>query len=118
MKKISNKYFSFYIPLFLILLFTWSIFGYVQVELNTYLFAKNIPTVEKLCKDNSLEADAEFRYFKILFYNKGLETSSVYCIFTNSDLNLRLDINKNKEWRVVFTSQLNKDRSWYWPLYF
>ena len=98
--------------------FAWSIFGYIQVELSTYLFSNNIPVAEKLCQDNSQVSSAELKYFKILYYNKGLETLSMYCIFTNSNLNLRLDINKNKEWRVVFASQLNKERNWYWPLYF
>jgi hypothetical protein len=119
MKEVSNKHLSFYISIIFVAMILWSVFSYIQVEMNTYLFSSEIGQAESLCKNNLQSSDtSDLKYFKILNYNKGLETASIYCIFNNSDSNLQLDINKNLQWRVIFSSKLNRERGWYWPLYF
>lgn len=119
MKEIRNKHLFFFLYLGGLFIFMGSIFSYAQVELNTYFFSREITEANSLCKSNLQSGDnTDFKYFKILSYNKGLETASIYCIFSDSGSNSRLDINKTAQWRVVFSTKINQERNWYWPLYF
>lgn len=95
-----------------LLLFIWS---YVQTEITTWAYANQISNLEQLCLDSAEKSNLKF--YKILWYNKGLESATVYCIYDQPEKNTRLEINKNLEWRINYSTKLNKERNLYWPIY-
>lgn len=97
----------------LIITAAWS---YVQAELNPIFSVNEASEIGKICN----QPEYTLKFFKVTNYDKGLQKATVFCIYEQSNQNRRLDLNKNDKnggWRVVFSSQLNKERSWYWPIY-
>jgi hypothetical protein len=98
--------------IFFLCLFLWS---YLQTEISTWAYANQINNIEQLCLDSSEKSTLKF--YKILWYNKSLESAAVYCIYDQQEKNSRLEISKNQEWRITYSTKLNKERSLYWPIY-
>jgi len=99
----------------IIIFFLLLIWSYIQTEIVTWAYAGQVSNIEKLCLDSSEKSNLKF--YKILWYDKGLESATVYCIYDQSEKNTRLEINKNEEWRINYSTKLNKERNLYWPIY-
>jgi hypothetical protein len=105
-----------FIGILLVLIFVGSsIFSYITAELNTNLYLASIDNVAELC---STESNPDFKYLKIISYEKALRKAKVYCIYKDSDKNLELELNYGRsKWQAYLTTKLNKERNFYWPIY-
>ncbi|MEM1312735.1 MAG: hypothetical protein AAGF07_04705 [Patescibacteria group bacterium] len=91
------------------------IFSYITAELNTRMYADQFDNLDLLC---STDVNEDFKYLKVISYEKAFNRASVYCVYEDSSKNLRLDLNyRESEWQVYLTTRLNKKRNLYWPIY-
>lgn len=116
MVLVKNNSFKILILITTVLLFfIISIWSYIQAEISTAIFSSEISNITSLC--NSSNKNNNLKYYKIVNYNKSVQTATIYCIYEDSSLNVKLDLNKSDDWRIVFATKLNKEKSYYWPIY-
>lgn len=96
---------------FSFLVFSFS-FSYLWSETVTFLYSKDL-NLKEICSQE------DFKFGKIIDYQKYKNTASVYCIYTDSSKNIRLDLNfQNNNWQVIKRILLNSEKGQlYWPIY-
>jgi hypothetical protein len=116
--KIQNRvvdYWRFLGVLLGIVVFVFLTFGYISTELNTYLYASQITNVDELC---STYQNQDFKYVKVLQYEKSINQAEIYCIYGDSNKNIDIDMSfEGGKWQPYLTLKLNKNRNFYWPIY-
>jgi len=108
----------YYINLILILTFflvTFNLgFSYVETEINTNLSLNEFNNLEELCP----KKDLDFKYAKVVTFEKARRFSRIYCIYEDPSKNVQLDMNHTGgKWQPYFRQNLNQDRNIYWPIY-
>jgi hypothetical protein len=87
--------------------------SYIQAEIVTNLYAKDIPNIEELCAKKS----SDLKGYKLLKYEKYRKELVMYCLYENPKLNTRITANLTNIWTVVQTDKLNEKGGLYWPIY-
>ncbi len=117
-KVFQNKtlnYWGFLVGLLIILLFSSLIFAYIRAETATNLYLKEIKNISELCETAE---NPDFKYAKVINYEKALTKAKVYCIYEDSSKNLELNlILEEDKGRIYLIKKINKDRNLYWPVY-
>lgn len=104
-----------------ILFFTFIVFlllSYLQAELLTFLYSSKAP-IREFCKQ--IKPFEVLIGVKIIYLEKQKREMQVYCLYQNSQENLKLTLVRqlSKEvWKVLLIEKLNKDGNLYWPIYF
>lgn len=96
---------------FSFLVFSFS-YSYLWSETVTFLYSKDL-NLKEICSQE------DFKFGKIIDYQKYKNTASVYCIYTDSSKNIQLDLNfQNNNWQVIKRILLNSEKGkLYWPIY-
>jgi hypothetical protein len=105
---------NFWLVIAFLLLLAGIFYPYVQTEILTSLYNKDLP-IQKICTDNN--PLGQLRYSKIIEYEKSSGQARVYCLYADSKQNTSLRLTQTKDWQVYLTLRLNKDRNFYWPMY-
>lgn len=98
----------------ILLCFLFSIsYGYLNVELLTFVNSKNIPT-STLCS----EPETDFKFSKIIKYEKYKNTARIFCLYKDYRYNQFLVLNlRNETWTTVSKELANSRFNFYWPIY-
>lgn len=91
------------------------LYAYLLVEITTLSHAKKIDLQLYCNPDQNFQ---NFKYSKILKFQKHRNTAKIVCIFKNPAENQLLELNLvDRKWTVVSRKFLNVDKSFYWPIY-
>jgi|LakMenEpi03Aug12_release.lakeMendotaPanAssembly.Ray.scaffolds.fasta_scaffold41602_3 hypothetical protein len=97
--------------IFSLLVFSFS-YSYFWSETITFFYSKDL-NLKEICPQE------DFKFGKIIDYQKYKNTASVYCIYTDSSKNIELDLNfQNNRWQIIKRVLLNSQKGQlYWPIY-
>jgi hypothetical protein len=71
---------------------------------------------DKICK---VSTNSDFRYIKIVNYERQKNTATLYCLYENTTKNSIVTLyNSNEGWLVEYTRNYKKDIGFYWPIYY
>jgi|GEM_PF-1978495 len=105
---------DFWLTILTLIFLVWIFYPYLQTEVLTSLYNKDLP-VERICRESN--PNTKLRYTKIIEYEKPSSQAKVYCLYEDTSQNTVLRLNQTKDWQAYLTLRLNKDRSFYWPMY-
>jgi hypothetical protein len=109
-----NYMFKFFFVIVAVIFFVGAIAAYAQTEIQTFLHKQDIDS-QKLCK---VGKSSNLKYSKIIDYQRYRKSSSIFCIFSDSQENSRLTLNLiGDDWQIVTNEKLNQERAFYWPIY-
>ncbi len=101
----------------LVMVFLSLVFSYIYTEVFTKLYLTEISNQANLCET---QKNSDFKYVKVLDYNRQQKTARIYCLYKDENKNLQLDLIKKEpeQWEIVLSRKLNSDSNLYWPIYY
>lgn len=90
-------------------------FSYFWTEALTFVYGKNFDFTG-ICSQNSIP---DFKFAKILDYQKYKKTSTVNCIYKDPTKNSEVQLNfQDNKWQPISRTLINSEKGiLYWPIY-
>lgn len=98
------------------ILFYISVLSYIQTEILTSSYLSQIQNSQDLCKTDQ---NADLKFIKLVSFEKSKKNGRIFCIYGDSSKNIQVDVYYNRDnWYPSFTKKLNRERNFYWPIYY
>lgn len=95
-----------------VIIFFIGLLGYLRTEIATNLYQKEFNVVE-ICGTD----ETGFKDFKIVEYQKFRKRAKVYCLFSDPEKSLLINLSLRENWEITTSEKLNAWGKFYWPIY-
>jgi hypothetical protein len=105
---------NFILPVAIFLLLAVGIVPYLNAEYLTREHGNEIQAMQFCIRSSP---NAKLKYYKVVRYEAPRRSAEIYCIYEDSEKNVRIVAEKRAGWNMLLSDRINTKNGLYWPLY-